>query len=370
VLKAAIALGVALSLGYSFRVAWIAGLSLAQVGEFSFVLARVGLRQDLLPLDLYQYFLASAIVTMALTPLLKSVAPWLADRVARLLPKSVGSSRGLKSVSADLRKLEGHVIIVGYGINGRSLAKVLRQVQVPYVVVELNPRTVRDEKRLGEPIVYGDASSPDILEYAGISRARVLVVAVADAPSIRRITAQARRLQPGLHIIVRTRYLQEMEPLQKLGANEVVPEEFETALEVVSRTLRHLLVPRDVVERFVREARVDGYGLLRARGGVHAGLQDGEALLGASAGMEVFRVESGSPIEGRTLEDSGLRQETGANVLALQVENDIVCNPPRTTRLVAGTITVVFGTPEQLAAAARCFRPQEPHSDSPALRPG
>jgi CPA2 family monovalent cation:H+ antiporter-2 len=154
-----------------------------------------------------------------------------------------------------------------------------------------------------------------------------------------------------------------MQPLLALGANEVVPEEFETALEIFSRTLRKLLVPRDTVERFVREARVDGYGLLTA-GGASAESEDLERRLPAGAELEVLRVEAGSSLAGRSLLESNLRRESGATILAVKEGDEFSCNPPGSVRLEAGTIAIVFGTPEQVAAAAGLFRAP----DAPSAR--
>jgi CPA2 family monovalent cation:H+ antiporter-2 len=334
----------------------ITGLTLAQIGEFSFVLALRGREDALLQGGLYQLFLASAVLSMMLTPLLKAAAPWVADKLAPLVAGSRLAAGRIAAEAAAVGALDGHVIIIGFGLNGRNLAHALKRVSVPYLVIEMNPETVAAERRKGEPIFYGDATSRSVLEHAGVHRARVLVIAVSDPSSIRRSTDLARRLNPALHIIVRTRYLQEMKPLLALGANEVVPEEFETSLEIFARTLRKLLVPRDVVERFVREARQNGYGALVAGG------RDGELTadareLVAGAEIEVFRVEPGSTLAGRSLGEANIRSLSGATVLALRHNGQFVTNPTVAAQLDTGTVAIVFGTPEQVARAAELFRP-------------
>ncbi len=354
-IKQVVASGLTLALGYSFRVAFLVGAGLAQIGEFSFLLAREGHESGLLDDHLYQLFLAASALTMTLTPFLNQIAPKIAEKLEPYVPKGFlwpgKEARG----SPAAEKLKDHVIILGFGPTGRNLANVLKHVSVPYVVIEMNPETVANEKRKGEPILYGDVARPEVLEHAGIHEARILVIAISDPSSVRRSTQLARQLNPGLHILVRTRYLQEMEPLLKLGANEVVPEEFETSLEIFSRTLRKLLVPRDQVERFIREARQNGYGVLRAEPSVKS-LPYGVKGLVAGADLEVFRVEPGSALAGKTLGEVPLRRETGATILAIGQGNDFLLNPPASVRLEPESNAIVFGTPEQISKAAELFR--------------
>ena len=354
--KATVATGVSLFLGYGFRVSILVGFTLAQIGEFSFVLAKPGLEAGLLNTELYQLFLGAAVLTMILTPLLKAIAPSVATRLEPFVPRALARLRRSAADSPSPQALVDHVIILGFGVTGRNLARGLRRVEIPYVIVEMNPDTVAAEKKKGEPIFYGDVQKREVLEHAGLQTARVLVIAVSDAASVRQATHFARTLNPGLHIIVRTRYLAELNPLLELGASEVVPEEFETSLEIFSRTLRHLLVPRDIVEGIVREARVDGYGFLRDE---TPPTPSGKLALMHGAEIEIFRVGRKSALEGRTLSESDFRRETGASLLALQAGNEFVLNPCGTSRLEAGQAVIVFGSPEQIACAAELLRPLE-----------
>ncbi|HVR76721.1 MAG TPA: cation:proton antiporter [Planctomycetota bacterium] len=354
VLKALVTWGVTLLVGYTFRIAVIAGLSLAQIGEFSFVLAKKGREDGLIEDHVYQVFLAAAVMTMVLTPLLKALAPWIADRLSPLVPRSFLTRRNAAETTS-LVPHNDHVILIGYGLTGRTLAQALQRVAIPYVVLEMNPETVKTERRKGEPIFYGDAASAEILEHIGVRRARVLVIAISDPTAVRRTTELARRLHPALHIIVRTRYLREMSPLLALGADEVIPEEFETSLEIFSRTLRKLLVPRDMVDRFVRESRVNNYGVLRsAREEPEERVEALDVLAGAD--MEIVRIEDGSPLAGQTLGEARIRSRTGATVLALRRGGSFLSNPPVSAVLDPGTVAILFGTPEQVSGAAELFR--------------
>lgn len=356
--KASVAAGVSIILGYGFRVSILVGFTLAQIGEFSFVLAKPGLEAGLLNEELYQLFLGAAVLTMILTPFMKAVAPQIATRLEPLVPRALVRLRRSASDIPSPHTLVEHVIILGFGVTGKNLARGLRSVDIPYVIVEMNPDTVATEKARGEPIFYGDVQKREVLEHAGLQNARVLVIAVSDAASVRQATHLARTLNPGLHIIVRTRYLAELTPLLELGASDVIPEEFETSLEIFSRTLRHLLVPRDIVERITREARVDGYGVLRNQDEL-ATAQAGRLGPLQGAEIEIFRVGKGSALEDKTLAESDLRRQTGVSLLALRGGDDFELNPAADARLEAGHAVILFGSPEQIARAGELLRPPE-----------
>ncbi|HWP84523.1 MAG TPA: cation:proton antiporter [Terriglobia bacterium] len=351
--KAAIIGGVVLLLGSSVRVALLCGFGLAQIGEFSFVLATVGRQSRVISEGLFQNFVGAAVLTMAMTPLLWGIA----CRVVERLPSRMrGWMRHAAEVLPQLppEQTRDHVIIAGFGVNGRNLARVLRQVAIPYVVIEMNPETVRLERARGQPMLFGDVASAEILEHAGARHARILVLAISDPVVSRHATALAHRMNPALHIIVRTRYVREMEPLYAAGAGEVIPEEFETSIEIFSRVLRSYLVPRDVVERSIREIRESGYEMFRA---LHVQRHPAEDVRKYLRGLdlEIYRVQPGSPVDGRSLAEANLRSETGATVLAVQTDTAVHPNPSPATRLSAGDVVLLLGTPDQLAKAAGFF---------------
>jgi CPA2 family monovalent cation:H+ antiporter-2 len=352
-LKAAIVAGAVLLLGYSFRIALLCGFGLAQIGEFAFVLARVGLQAEVLSAELFQLFVGAAVVSMAVTPLLW----WGACRIVGRIPSQIRgwTRRKPEDLSVVQREeLKDHVIIAGFGVNGKNLARVLRRVSIPYAVIEMNPETVRSERRQGEPILYGDVASNEILEQAGVRSARVLVLAISDPAVSRHATAFAHRINPTLHIIVRTRYVREMDALYAAGAGEVIPEEFETSIEIFSRVLRNYLVPRDLVERSIREIRETGYEMFRAIHDLHRPAEDLRKYV-RGLNMEIFRVQEGSPLEGHSLAEADLRSKTGATVLAVQKDSEVHPNPSPSTRLISGDVVLVLGTSEQLAKAGPLF---------------
>src|SRR5881398_1509832 len=340
-------------LGYSGRVALLAGLAVSQIGEFSFVLARQGRGTGLLPEGLYQTFLAVAVLTMLVTPFALQSGPALLDGLERLIPldRLLPGFRP-QALTPVGEPLTDHVIVAGYGLNGRNLAAALRSIRAPYLIVELNAQTVRQARARGEPAFYGDATREEILRGLGAERARMLVVAISDPAATRRMVRVARALNPRIHIIARTRYVVEMPELTRLGADVVIPEEFETSIEIFARVLAHYSVPRPDIQRLVEQIRSSHYEALRGGDGV------GGLSLGAVAGIpqmavERLRLAPDSPLVGQTLAATGLRTQTGALVLAIARGADEIATPGPDFRLAADDVLVVVGQPAQLRAAAR-----------------
>lgn len=356
IIKALVATGSILLLGMPARIAIVTGLALSQVGEFSFVLSQAGVKSGLLPGDLYQTFLAASVITMALTPLLLTSAPALAERICRILPHAAVRGKGALLQGEQTSRLTDHVIIIGYGLNGKNLAQVLKSHAIPYLVIEANPYTVAAERKRGSHITFGDATRSEVLEHVHITKARILVIAISDAAASRHISALARRMNPLVHIIVRTRYQQEMEPLYETGANEVVPEELETSIEIFARVLKRYLVPYDQIEACITSIRTDSYDMLRSLSRRHS-LATG--ITGFLAGAEVgtFTVAEGSVLDGQALHDGSLRRLSGATLLAIKRGEDVVANPDPVWEMKHGDSILLLGTSEQLLAAGKLFKP-------------
>lgn len=353
-LKTVITTGVARAIGLPLRVAIMAALALAQIGEFSFLLSQSGLKHGLLSPEIYQLFIAASVATMALTPLCLRIAPPFALLALKVLPRPL--TQGSNALVGKEKKiaLSGHVAIVGFGLNGRNLAGTLKHLDIPYVVIETNPYTVSAERKRGEQIIFGDASQQEVLSHARAEHARIMVIAISDAAAGRRIVAQARQMNPAIHIIARTRYLAEVEPLSRLGANEVIPEEFETSVEILARVLRNFLVPQDDIERCVAEVRRGGYEMLRTMSNRYS---HAVGISGYLAGAEIgtFRVKRGSPLAGQTLREGTIRTSSGASVLVIKRGEEVTPNPDPVWELQAGDIVLLLGSPEQLAVAGRLF---------------
>ncbi len=348
--------GAARTIGIPLRIAVVAGLALAQIGEFSFVLAQSGMAHGLMSQGQYQLFLAASIATMALTPFCLKLADPAAMLTIKYLPGwLVRGNQSLVGRETKLR-LNDHVLIAGYGLNGRNLAKVLKHLAIPHLIIDTNPFTISSERKRGERIIFGDASQPEVLEHARIAQAKVIVIAISDAAASRRIAAQARQMHPTIHIIARTRYLVEVEPLYKLGVNEVIPEEFETSVEILARVLRTFLVPQDEIEQHIADVRRDGYGMLRTMSRRHS---HAVGISGYLAGAEIatFRVQQGSTLEEQCLREGTIRNLSGATVLVIKRGDEIIPNPDPIWELQREDVVLLLGTPAQLVAAGKLFVP-------------
>lgn len=353
-LKGVITTASVFALGVPLRIAIIAGFSLAQIGEFSFVLSQSGVTYGLLDQELYQIFLAASIATMGLTPLCMKLAPGLAEAVVARVPSSWNRGRGQLARGKKPLHLSDHVIIIGFGVNGKNLAKVLKHLTILYAIIDTNPYTVKGEKRRGERIIFGDASQQEVLHHAQVEKARIIVIAISDAAASRRVASLARQLNPGIFIIVRTRYILEVEPLYKIGVNEVIPEEFETSVEILSRVLRTFMIPHDEIESHVADIRRDCYGMLRSMSRRHG---HAVGISGYLSGAELtsLRVREGSQLEGRSLREGTIKSLSGATVLVIKRDNDVIPNPDPMWELKKDDIVLLLGTPEQLVAAGRLF---------------
>jgi CPA2 family monovalent cation:H+ antiporter-2 len=292
---------------------------------------------------------------MLVTPFLLQGGPAALDFVGRLIPldRLLPGFRPREFAPVQ-DPVSDHVIIAGYGLNGRNLAAALRAIHAPYLIVELNAQSVRKARAQGEPAFYGDATREEILHALGIERARLLVIAISDPAATRRIVRVARDLNPRLHIIARTRYVIEIPELTRLGANDVIPEEFETSIEIFARVLAYYNVPRDEIERLVTGIRASHYQALRpGEGEAAVPTVPFTGSLGAMPQMRVVRIvlEPASPAVGQTLADTGLRSKTGALVLAVRRGKNDLATPEASFRLVAGDVLVVVGQPQQLQAA-------------------
>jgi monovalent cation:H+ antiporter-2, CPA2 family len=346
----------------SVRLGVVLGLSLAQIGEFSFILAKAGINYKLLSPSDEQIFLAASILSMMATPFLIQWAHGLAFGVEGLL-KNVEFNRSTSGKVSETSAAAGHVIVVGYGLNGQNLARVLKEVSIPYRVLEMDPDLMHSAKTGGEPISFGDGTRPEILRQAGIERARVLVIAISDPAATARLVSQARRLRADLYIIVRTRYVAEIDHLYRLGANQVIPEEFETSVEIFARVLQEYHVPRNVISLQVDLIRREHYGTLRGlrlQGKQLDALS--QFLIGTTS--DIFSVVENSPAVGKSLEEMDLPSRSGVSVIAVVREGKSYHNVGNDFKLAAGDLLVLLGGHKALDDAGRMLSPAGDNHES------
>lgn len=333
-----------------FRVSIQAGVYLSQIGEFSFVLALAGKSAGLLTEYAYQMFLSSSVITMILTPFIINAAPSISAWLSSSAPlKRLERMKSREGEAHHLRRA-GHVIIIGFGVNGSNLAKVLKESDIPYVILEMNAATVKRMKKKGEPIYYGDGTSSEIMHKMGIHHAKVLVIAISDAAGTRRIVQIARHENLELHIIVRTKYIAEVDDLKRLGANEVIPEEFETSIEIFSRTLHHYHIPRNVITEHIDNIRKDSYSVLRTVELPKKHLLERHEFL-EDIETETYMIKDGSTIEGHTIKELNLRAVTGVTIIAVQRKDKAHQNPPSDFILKTGDVILFLGKREDVNRA-------------------
>jgi CPA2 family monovalent cation:H+ antiporter-2 len=307
----------ALAMRFPVRVAVLSGIGLAQIGEFSFVLAGVGTAAGLLaPLEM-KLFVVMSVVTMAITPLIFRFAPHIAAGAGRLrrLELMLGAT-SVEESHHGTHSPRGHVVIAGYGVAGRLLADALGRAQVQVIVVEINAEVVRQARARGEPVYYGDVASTEILEHAGVPDAKEFVILINDPDAARRAVATARRVAPITPILVRTRYVLEVDPLLKLGATDVVAEEFESAAEIMARVLRQAGVPTNAIQERITQARLGGTQMARP-------LTVPKRMLGEIGELrdlkvETFLVREGDWALGRTVAEFHLVVAGAAMIVALR----------------------------------------------------
>jgi len=351
VVKSLIAAFAAMVLGFPLRTSILVGLALGQVGEFSFILSKTGLEHKILSGDFYQIFLAFSVLTMAATPFIISLGPRIADTVLKIpLPRKLKNGFSpVPEIRTPSRK--DCLVIIGYGVNGRNVARAARVANIPYNIVEMNPETVRSEQAKGETIYYGDASQEAVLQHVNIKNAKVAVVAINDPPATRRITETIRALNPKVHLIVRTRYLQEMRQLHELGADNIIPEEFETSVEIFTRVLRKYLIPRDEIEKLIVKIRAEGYEMFRSLSQESASMSDLRLQL-PDFEISTLRVEKGCRFIGKTLAQMELRKKYGVNVLAIRRNSEILPNPHGEIQFCAEDVLFVLGSPDKIIDVA------------------
>lgn len=313
------------TLKYPPRTVILTGLSLFQVGEFAFILSKVGISYNLLSAETNQYFLAVSIVSMILTPFVIIYSEGIARGLMKLMNK-VGL---LSKITPDLTDttvrnlgLENHLVIIGYGVNGSNLAKAAASSNIPFVVIEMNAATVKREKKNGLPILFGDASQDHILETVHLHRARASVIAISDSTATKTIIKNIRSHSDSLYLMVRTRYVRDTSELLALGADEVIPEEFETSVKIFTHVLQNFLVPEDDIDQIINRIRADNYQLFKGELKLPKTYRPSNL---ADFNITSLRINSDSNrFLGKTLSELNLHRKYGINILVIKRRDDLL----------------------------------------------
>ena len=350
-LKANIVSFVGIVMGIPLRTVFLSALALCQVGEFSFVLVKSGLEYGIGTDFYYQLFLSVTILSMGLTPFLLQASHSIADLLMRL-PVPSAIKLGLRKQEEFMEKhYQDHVIIVGYGICGKNLAQSCLAHDIDYVIIELNSETVRNEKKRGEPIIYGDASHEAVLKHANIQYAKSLAIAVSDTKSTMRIVKNARRLNSALYIVARVRYVSEAKEIYKQGANDVVADEHGSSLELFTKVLHEYNVPFDEIEDFAMLIRKQGYEKLLEHEPLPKHVTDAKSRVQ----LKIFHVGANSFVDNKTLEEVDLQKEYGVWVDLIKRQDTTIRQCNKDTKLLAGDEIVLYGSVSMLHDAQKLF---------------
>jgi CPA2 family monovalent cation:H+ antiporter-2 len=315
------------------------------VGEFAFILSKTGIEYGLLSEQTNQYFLAVSIVSMFLTPFAILFAEKIAQGLMRINPvksRRPGTTGGTAAQGSVVGEYENHLVIIGYGINGSNLARAAAYNNIPYLVIELNAETVQKEKKKNIPIFYGDATQELILESAHLSSARAVVIAISDPSATKAIIKNIRAVSQSVYLLVRTRYVKEMDELMALGADDVIPEEFETSVEIFSRVLHNFLVPVDDIEEFSEKVRADNYELFKSQKKLPKTFRPTQFPAFNITCMRVLA--DSSKILGKPLKELDLRNQYGVNILGITRNGDLLENIHSTEVILRDDVLFVSGS--------------------------
>jgi CPA2 family monovalent cation:H+ antiporter-2 len=354
-IKTAIAGLAAFILGFPLRTSIIVGFTLSQVGEFSFILSRIGVAEGLITDSNYQLFLSISVLSMAATPFVIAIANFFAVKTTRWPLPDFLKYGLIPRPESTIARLKDHLVIVGYGLNGRNVSRAAQYAGIPYTIIDINPDTVRNERRKGEIIHYGDAGEEEILSHANVEEAMILVSTIPMTGDTKRMIRAARKLNPHIHIIIRTRFVREMEELYKLGADEVIPEEFETSVEIFTRVMAKYLVPHEEIEKLVAEVRADGYQMFRSLSAAGNG-QPQLAVSVPEVEIHSMHVCPNSEASGKAIGDLKLNKIDGLTLLAVSRGGEVKSRPNRTFELEENDILFFLGQSNKLNELYDLFR--------------
>jgi monovalent cation:H+ antiporter-2, CPA2 family len=341
------------------RTTLVVAASLSQIGEFSFILGQAGIALGLLDQSQYSLILAGAILSITVNPLMfRTIRP-----TENLLKKSPGLwkllDRQASPMPLAVEGIRDHVVIVEYGRVGHHIVDLLGELGVSHLVVEADSERSEELNQRGIPTLYGEAANSEVLTHAGLNEARALVVTGPDEDANALIVTAARDLAPRLPIIARASSEEGTKHLAQLGAQDVIHPELEGGLEIIRHTLLQLGFPLQEIFRYTDAVRHDHYDLHINTEEEHRLLHD---LVDAANSIEVrwFRMPDGNLLIGQTIADANLRARTGASIVALNREGQLMANPKSMTVFQVGDRIGLIGEQKEIDAAERLLSDSAP----------
>lgn len=338
------------------RTALVVAAGLSQIGEFSFIVGQAGVALGLLTQEQYSLILAGALLSIMVNPLMFRAIPYVEAFLQRFPALWRLLDRHGPTPQPPAEKLTGHVVVVGYGRVGQHIVTVLKHLNIPRLIVELDARRLAEFAQQGVPTLYGDAANSEVLTHTGLERARALVVTVPDEAAAEIIVASAHEIAPQLPIIARAATTSGVAHLVQLGARDVIHPELEGGLEVLRHTLLALGYPLLEVQQYADAVRRDQYDLAVSTHEEHRVL---DRLLHAVRGMEITwnELDSASSVAGKTLAEANIRAQTGVSVIAILRNQQVIANPKSATVLYPGDIVGLIGETGQIAEARQLLSP-------------
>lgn len=348
VTKAIIASIAVAVLKYPPRTVILTGLALFQIGEFSFILSKVGVKEGLLSFETNQYFLSVSIITLFLTPFVIQYADKITSKLLSLFfgKKEKKRVSKLTKDNKDISKNKDHLVIIGYGINGTNLVRVAEHANIPYVIIESDIDIVKREKKNGKSIIFGDATDEHTLHMACVENARVVVIAISDSKATKHIISCIRTLSQSVHLIIRTRHNKRINEYIEIGADEVISEKFETSIEIFSRVLHNYLVPIHRLDNLINTIRADNYKSLQTEKKLNT-------LIGRTQ-LPDFNIvslrllaDSGSVV-GKSIIEADIRKKFGVSILAILRNEQMINTITPNESLNQNDIVYISGDQEHI----------------------
>ena len=337
-------------LKYPPRVVILTGLALFQIGEFSFILSKVGVKHNILSFETNQYFLSVSIITMLLTPFVIQYSDNIATKIIKILygKKHKYALKKLTSENKDLNKLKNHLVIIGYGVNGKNLVRVANHSEISYVIIESDADIVKREQKNGKSIVFGDATDEHTLHMACIENARVVVIAISDSRATKQVISNIRVISQSVHVIIRTSDIDKIDGYIEVGADEVISENFETSIEIFSRVLHNYLVPIHKLDNLINTIRADNYKSLQTETEKKSPSVARKSPLPDFNIVSVRLLADSGSVVGKTIVEADIRNKFEVNILAILRDEVMINRISSDEILIQNDIVYISGDQEHI----------------------